>query len=692
MKIEFRLMYDILANTITVKAGSFDTVTHERFLLMTAIHFGLKINWSKLLFNILKDMVTPAMKQAKGFAPQICALLKGAPDLTLGECKTFPPLKILTTKTVGTHVAKNKNITTKEEAAEPVEKIVKKAVANRRPSSAVSEPAAKKKRTTVGRAAPPEQNLAIVPVVIAETAEVEMMETDLEEEMVMKTTGTDPVETESSIDVSAITNYDEVISFKVLSNEEGPLVETEKEKEKENEKETIVKGKPDEKVTDSTDTEPLSKVLELTETATSDEESMSIDDILKQIPEEMMLPSTMAEEPTKINFGVSFRHCCQEQMLQWAETDSLQTAVQRRMYIIAKYREMLLRKFLEARRSNFVSGTPTSAIDLKILDLLSDAHRIALEKFMEQMNVNKLDGHDHLAPFCLVLIYIVVEFFRDSILTSSTGDLVAVGPVVDIEAEPTGFISVFRRGLDVDSCVERSISSSSNSTSSRSANPISSSSSSSIDSPTHFTGGDIPLTPYTDDVLLVEETTDVPSTDYTNAFAQLRATVDTISLEQVQTRFHIDELKTALSKKISNLETAFLTASDNQDRVILVPNNVLRKKMQVQNAALSKKLDDIRKEIQDQKAAIAHDFLEFRVESQKNFNTLSAHLSEIIAYINRGRDDKRGENSSSRGPQPPEDKSRPSGGGSRSAPTRKRGGGSHGGGGTSSRGFRYWLG
>ncbi|KZV38926.1 diaminopimelate decarboxylase [Dorcoceras hygrometricum] len=109
---------------------------------------------------------------------------------------------------------------------------------------------------------------------------------------------------------------------------------------------------------------------------------------------------------------------------------------------------------------------------------------------------------------------------------------------------------------------------------------------------------DIPEIPSSDDVPPVEETTIViphislptvvPSTDYTEAFAQIRATVDKISLEQFQTRFHIDELKANLSKKISNLETAFHTASDNQDRVVLVQNNVLRKEMQVQKAALGK--------------------------------------------------------------------------------------------------------
>ncbi|KZV24646.1 histone-lysine N-methyltransferase 2D-like [Dorcoceras hygrometricum] len=97
-KFEFRQLNDILAKTITAKAGFFDAVTHERFLMMAAIHGGVKINWGRLLFNLLKDMVTPSSKQARGFAVQICIILKGAPDLELGESKAFPPLKILTTK------------------------------------------------------------------------------------------------------------------------------------------------------------------------------------------------------------------------------------------------------------------------------------------------------------------------------------------------------------------------------------------------------------------------------------------------------------------------------------------------------------------------------------------------------------------------------------------------------------------
>ncbi|KZV57785.1 splicing factor 3B subunit 1-like [Dorcoceras hygrometricum] len=56
-------------------------------------------------------------------------------------------------------------------------------------------------------------------------------------------------------------------------------------------------------MTDSEDTEPLIKVLELTDGSKSDEESMSIEDILKQIQEGMMLPSFTAAEPTRIKFG-----------------------------------------------------------------------------------------------------------------------------------------------------------------------------------------------------------------------------------------------------------------------------------------------------------------------------------------------------------------------------------------------------
>ncbi|KZV49209.1 hypothetical protein F511_40602 [Dorcoceras hygrometricum] len=79
------------------------------------------------------------------------------------------------------------------------------------------------------------------------------------------------------------------------------------------------------------------------------------------------------------------------QVLSWAEIDSSFVAIQRRRFIIAKYRELLLRKFIEARRKNFVSRTPTSAIDLKVLKLLGAAHLFALKDLLRHMREHLLE-------------------------------------------------------------------------------------------------------------------------------------------------------------------------------------------------------------------------------------------------------------------------------------------------------------
>ncbi|KZV53632.1 flagellar associated protein [Dorcoceras hygrometricum] len=179
MKYEFHLLNDILAKSVTVKDGSFDAVTHERFLMMTVIHFGVRVNWSKLLFEILKEMADKSTKRAKGFVAQICVLLNGDQAVILSEAKTFPPLKILSAKTVNTYVATNKTIDARGETDEPevakVAIVKKKYVSNKRSASTVIKdtdevqvwtvaPAVKKKRTAMGRTGPSEKDLALVSV------------------------------------------------------------------------------------------------------------------------------------------------------------------------------------------------------------------------------------------------------------------------------------------------------------------------------------------------------------------------------------------------------------------------------------------------------------------------------------------------------------------------------------------------
>ncbi|KZV40661.1 hypothetical protein F511_32623 [Dorcoceras hygrometricum] len=179
MKYVFRLLNDILAKSITVKAGSLDAITHERFLMMMAIHFGIKVNWSKILFEVLKEMVDRTTKREKGFAAQICVLLKSDPAVTLGEAKTFPPLKIISAKMVNTYVATNKTINARDETDEPevakVAIVKKKYVSKKRSiSTAIKDttevqmkaaaPAVKKKRTTTGKSASKKRDLGLVSV------------------------------------------------------------------------------------------------------------------------------------------------------------------------------------------------------------------------------------------------------------------------------------------------------------------------------------------------------------------------------------------------------------------------------------------------------------------------------------------------------------------------------------------------
>ncbi|KZV43618.1 hypothetical protein F511_00169 [Dorcoceras hygrometricum] len=77
-------------------------------------------------------------------------------------------------------------------------------------------------------------------------------------------------------------------------------------------------------------------------------------------------------------------------MLAWVEADSLEMAVKRKEYILAKYREMLLRKFLESHQKYLVPGQPRTATASQIIDLLSTAHSKSLEVLVTQQRENGL--------------------------------------------------------------------------------------------------------------------------------------------------------------------------------------------------------------------------------------------------------------------------------------------------------------
>ncbi|KZV32609.1 hypothetical protein F511_36602 [Dorcoceras hygrometricum] len=77
-------------------------------------------------------------------------------------------------------------------------------------------------------------------------------------------------------------------------------------------------------------------------------------------------------------------------MLEWAATDSLETAVKRKMYILAKYKEQLLRMIMESHRQFYIPGQHWTATASQIFDLLSDAHSQSMEDLLAQQREHGL--------------------------------------------------------------------------------------------------------------------------------------------------------------------------------------------------------------------------------------------------------------------------------------------------------------
>ncbi|KZV45268.1 hypothetical protein F511_16851 [Dorcoceras hygrometricum] len=367
MKYEFRLLNDILAKSITVKAGSFDAVTNERFLMMTAIHFGVKVNWSKILFGILKEMVDKTLKKAKGYAAQICVLLKSNPVITMGEVVPFPSLKILSMKTVNTYVVMNETIDARGKSdepgmakgaivkrksqskkksdsskkaigAEPVEVISEKVVSRKRPTVAVDEPVVtKKKQTSTSKASSFKTSTAMltvvqdaVPLQIFEptpAATAEKPPIPKRKSKKRRLVLSDDENIEERVAVETIENVQQHVTVEVTVKE--PIVEHTAEEERhvsthegtitddvdviighvlaETSQLETIEGEQGEQHFDETAIGDIASGSSLVDQSDNleqcnptDEEQMSLDDLLMQISDDMMLPSVTAVEITKI--------------------------------------------------------------------------------------------------------------------------------------------------------------------------------------------------------------------------------------------------------------------------------------------------------------------------------------------------------------------------------------------------------
>ncbi|KZV55481.1 hypothetical protein F511_29587, partial [Dorcoceras hygrometricum] len=377
LKYEYRLLNDILAKAITVKASSFDAVTTERFQMMTAIQFGLKINWSKIVFNVLKEMVDRTQKKAKGYVVQIGVLLKSIPAITIGEGISFQASKILSMKTVNTYIATNQTIDahgqTEEQvmASEAIEKrkskskkksvstddtpveVIAEIAGRKRPATEGDAPIIPKKRRTVkSKASPAKASLTIVsvgqdvvplqifePTPAAAAVVSPAPKRRYPKRKLILSTGSDDetLDEQESVKESAevtdrettVAPTDEVdVIIEQVIAEASKLGTDETQKEEQSIDETDI-GEDFDKWLDESFmdfvTRNSEQVIDETRTVTeaegsknlvfekditkdvgskqSAEELMSIDDLLLQISDDMMLPSITVAKITKIRRG-----------------------------------------------------------------------------------------------------------------------------------------------------------------------------------------------------------------------------------------------------------------------------------------------------------------------------------------------------------------------------------------------------
>ncbi|KZV52082.1 UDP-glucose flavonoid 3-O-glucosyltransferase 7-like [Dorcoceras hygrometricum] len=450
MKMPFRLLCDILAKAISVKAGSFNAITVEKFSLITAVVCRIKMNWAKFLFSILKKMVSPGSKQAKGFAIQISLLLASFPSVELG-------------------------------AEEGTGAVKQRAVSKKRSAADVGAAVPKRKRTIKKKSISSISTMELV-AVAEEALPIQQVAESLDVEEPRCSSA-------DAVDLIIQQVLDETRAADAPADTAQPAVSEEKHwfdlpyedlvKQWEAERPVVTASDTDEDVA-TVDVAPADgdqQVQEFVapisaEDMLSADEQMSLDDILLTIPVDIPLPSSCMEV-TKITMGksikipgvsqwawflnrlprisaedkgkdilvekdpvkgnpakehyslicadidllVSFRaqvidevatffhsfslkklatinfedmYKKEEQVLHWGETESPQVDIQRKFYILLKYRTVLVWKFLEAWRVNFVPGQGSSAVDIQVIALLSDLYLSFLEELAKEARAHSL--------------------------------------------------------------------------------------------------------------------------------------------------------------------------------------------------------------------------------------------------------------------------------------------------------------
>ncbi|KZV54095.1 dystroglycan-like [Dorcoceras hygrometricum] len=308
MKMPYRLLCDIVAKAISIKAGSFNAITVEKFSLMTVVVCGVKMNWAKYLFGILKKMVAAKTKQAKGFVIQICLLLATFPAVELGEASAFPASKILSKKTVLRFVS----INDRDGAEEISGAAAKKAVSKKRTAADIEAVVPKKKRTSKKKSLSSISSLEMV-AVAEEALVVEPL--DVEEPRCSSA---------DAVDMIIQQVLDETRADEAPADTIKPAVTEEKNwfdlpyedivQQWEAERPVVTASDTEDEDVATADVAPVDQVQQVEEIVAplsaevelSEDEKTSLDDILLSIPVDIPLPSTCMEV-TQIKMGQSIK-------------------------------------------------------------------------------------------------------------------------------------------------------------------------------------------------------------------------------------------------------------------------------------------------------------------------------------------------------------------------------------------------
>ncbi|KZV50387.1 hypothetical protein F511_33778 [Dorcoceras hygrometricum] len=269
---------------------------------------------SSFITYALQEMVDKTLKKAKGFAAQIYVMLKSDPVITMGEAVPFPSLKILSIKTVNTYVVMNETIDARGKSDEPG-------------MAAIT----KKKRTTKSKASPSKASMDMVsvaqdavplqiikPILVATAEQPPVPKRKSKKRKLRLPKGSDDENVEERVAVENVENVEKPITVDwfdrsyedFVSRDAEQLIMSTNDLDKGTGTSETVAGEQQvpmfvEKGTvaesEGSKDVVVAKVFEKSIGSNQiDEDLMTLDDLLMQISDDMMLPSVTAGEITKI--------------------------------------------------------------------------------------------------------------------------------------------------------------------------------------------------------------------------------------------------------------------------------------------------------------------------------------------------------------------------------------------------------